>query len=195
MPQTRRRPKKHRSFKQVFTTTLICAAVSVAAIVMVLFFCGVRYLSLETADGGNIKFFGMVDKSGAPKSGKIVYSIGLYADVDVDRDSITYSNGDIYDGEFKGLLKDGKGKMLYANGDTYEGEWSGDMINGTGTYKFVNGDTYEGEFKFNTLYGEGKYTWPDGRIYEGYFENGMIVRVDSDNGVGADPGVIADTKN
>ena len=57
-----------------------------------------------------------------------------------------------------------------------------------------NGETYEGEFRFNTLNGEGTYTWPSGRVYQGVFENGLIIRVDYDNGIGEDPDVIGDTK-
>ena len=46
MVRQNRRPKKHRSAKQVLLTTFICAAVSVLGIVLILFFCGVRYMSL-----------------------------------------------------------------------------------------------------------------------------------------------------
>ena len=67
--------KKRRSFRAVFLTALICAAVSVLVIVGALWFVGLRYVSLNTADGTKIKFFGMVDSDGTPMRGKIVYSI------------------------------------------------------------------------------------------------------------------------
>ena len=51
--------KKRRSFRAVFLTALICAAVSVLVIVGALWFVGLRYVSLNTADGTKIKFFGM----------------------------------------------------------------------------------------------------------------------------------------
>ena len=159
--------KKRRSFRAVFLTALICAAVSVLVIVGALWFVGLRYVSLNTADGTKIKFFGMVDSDGTPMRGKIVYSIGLVADVDRDRDTISYSDGSSYSGGLDGLLKSGQGKMYYANGDIYEGEWSGDMINGHGVYSYVNGDVYEGSFVNSEKSGEGKYTWQDGSVYEG----------------------------
>ena len=162
--------KKRRSFRAVFLTALICAAVSVLVIVGALWFVGLRYVSLNTADGTKIKFFGMVDSDGTPRRGKIVYSIGLIADVDRDRDTISYSDGSSYSGGLDGLLKSGQGKMYYANGDIYEGEWSGDMINGHGVYSYVNGDVYEGSFVNSEKSGEGKYTWQDGSVYEGTFD-------------------------
>ncbi len=146
--------KKRRSFRAVFLTALICAAVSVLVIVGALWFVGLRYVSLNTADGTKIKFFGMVDSDGTPMRGKIVYSIGLIADVDRDRDTISYSDGSSYSGGLDGLLKSGQGKMYYANGDIYEGEWSGDMINGHGVYSYVNGDVYEGSFVNSEKSGE-----------------------------------------
>ena len=63
--------KKRRSFRAVFLTALICAAVSVLVIVGALWFVGLRYVSLNTADGTKIKFFGMVDSDGTPMRGNI----------------------------------------------------------------------------------------------------------------------------
>ena len=281
--------KRHRSFRSIFVTVLICAVMAVIVVLLVAYFIGLRYVSLETADGGHVKFFGWVDQDdGTPLRGKIVYSIGLIADVDRDRDTVSYSDGSSYSGGMEGLLKSGAGRMDYGNGDVFEGEWKGDMMNGVGTYTYSNGDVYEGEFvnskknghgvyswangsvyegefvddlrcgegtmkictneefqvfeeyvgtyendmksgagrykwsngdvyegeykddvcsgkgvmrwangevyegefKYNTLNGKGKYSWPSGRIYEGVFENGLIIRVDSDNGVGEDPNVL-----
>jgi len=36
----------------------------------------------------------------------------------------SYSNGDIYEGDFLDGIREGRGKYLYAtNGDKYDGEW------------------------------------------------------------------------
>lgn len=121
----RKKVKKHRSFKSVFLTVLVCAVAAVIVLVMMLYFVGLRYKSLETSDGTKIKFFGMVDSDGTPLRGKIVYSIGLIADVDRDRDTISYSDGSSYSGDMNGILKSGEGTMYYANGDIYKGSWSG----------------------------------------------------------------------
>jgi hypothetical protein len=34
-----------------------------------------------------------------------------------------YSNGNIYEGDWKDDLKSGRGKMNYSNGEVYEGMW------------------------------------------------------------------------
>lgn len=51
----------------------------------------------------------------------------------------SYSNGDVYDGDWREDRKEGNGigvvkvgRMVYKNGDCYEGQWSDDMRNGKG---------------------------------------------------------------
>ena len=53
---------------------------------------------------------------------------------------ITYTNGDIYDGESRNGLKNGygiiyynlKGILQYRNGDVYDGDWEEDKKTGKG---------------------------------------------------------------
>ena len=49
----------------------------------------------------------------------------------------------------EGNCTDGQGTMTYANGDIYEGEWTWDGRNGQGTMTYANGDIYEGEWSFD----------------------------------------------
>jgi hypothetical protein len=58
-----------------------------------------------------------------------------------------FSDGNIYEGEFKDGNRNGKGKMIFSNGDIYEGEFKDGIENGKGKKIFSNGDIYEGEFK------------------------------------------------
>lgn len=177
MPKRRKsnaKRRKHRSFRTIFVTTLICAAAALATIVMIAYFIGLRYVSLVTADGNHVKFFGWVDPDdGTPVRGKIVYSIGLIATVDRDSDTVTYSDGSSYSGGMEGLLKSGYGRMDYGNGDIYEGEWMGDLMNGAGKYTYNNGDIYEGNFKNSNNEGRGVYKWHNGSVYEGFFSDGL----------------------
>jgi len=46
-----------------------------------------------------------------------------------------FSNGDFYQGYFKGKKFNGKGEYRYANGDVYEGDWVDNRKNGSGKYK------------------------------------------------------------
>jgi hypothetical protein len=62
---------------------------------------------------------------------------------------LTYRDGEIYEGDFKSGLRDGKGKMTYANGDTYKGNW-----------------------KLERRVGEGELRTNDGTVlYKGHWEN------------------------
>ncbi len=36
---------------------------------------------------------------------------------------MTYISGDVYEGELKNCLREGKGKMIYKSLDMYEGDW------------------------------------------------------------------------
>lgn len=51
---------------------------------------------------------------------------------------MNYSNGDVYDGEWKNNLRHGVGICYYANGDIYEGKWEEDRRNGLGKNSILN---------------------------------------------------------
>ena len=84
----------------------------------------------------------------------------------------TYSNGDVYEGEFKFILPEGQGKKTYSNGDVYEGEFKNGVPEGQGKQTFLGGDVYEGAFKNGYREGQGKYTFANGDVYyEGEWKN------------------------
>ena len=60
------------------------------------------------------------------------------------KEVITYENEEIYDGEWKDGLKEGKGTLTSPDGGKYEGEWKNDKMEGQGTYTWPNGNKYEG---------------------------------------------------
>jgi hypothetical protein len=49
-----------------------------------------------------------------------------------------------------GNVRDGRGTMTYANGDVYEGKWSVNKRHGQGKMTYANGAVYEGLWKDNT---------------------------------------------
>jgi len=90
----------------------------------------------------------------------------------------TYSNGDIYTGEYHqepfGPAKPrGYGTMKYSNGNTYTGNWDNGLINGYGTHTWANGVTYTGDWNDNKMNGYGTYTWPDGSKHVGEYKDGV----------------------
>jgi hypothetical protein len=82
------------------------------------------------------------------------------------------ADGSVYEGEFKGGAKNGKGTYKRASGSVYEGESKDNKRDGKGTYKWTDGSVYEGEFKDNKKDGKGTYTWASGSVYEGEFKGG-----------------------
>ena len=166
----KRKTRRHRSFASVMMTIVLCAALCVIGIFAVIYFAGVRYITVKVSDDVYVKFLGLVDDDGSPYKGRIIYSDGISAEVNLERKQITYSNGDIYEGELNAnLLKEGDGKILYANGDVYEGSFARDAIHGEGTYTYVNGDVYKGTFSAGVKEGSGIYTFADGSVYSGTF--------------------------
>ena len=53
----------------------------------------------------------------------------------------------------------------------YEGEWKGAIRHGRGTYDDNAGSIYIGEWKYDERSGEGIQIYPDGSKYEGQWEN------------------------
>ena len=108
--------------------------------------------------------------------------------------TLTYANGNIYQGEFKNDLQGGNGVMYYADSHTYvRGQWKdgkvvikedeGAYINDTliGFFKVYvdeKGNKWKGYFKDSTLNstlnGEAKYYGVNGITYVGRYYNGSM---------------------
>ena len=51
---------------------------------------------------------------------------------------------------------DGKGKMRWTNGRIYEGEWRENKMDGDGLFLWEDGREYEGQYKNDRKHGFGK---------------------------------------
>ena len=184
-----------RISKKRFNARLYLIGIVLTALVATLVFVGfllsggLRYQTYPTSEHGDIKFLGTV-RDGVPVEGTVYYADGTTAEVSDGKmaDSkqspavwslkLTYSNGDVYEGESVYFLRHGKGKLAYKGGDVYKGDFVFDEMDGKGTYTYLSGDQYIGDFENGKKNGKGTYTWakqPDGSFdsYEGEYVNDM----------------------
>ncbi|KAL8152870.1 hypothetical protein V2J09_010630 [Rumex salicifolius] len=86
-------------------------------------------------------------------------------------------NGESYSGTLLGHTPEGAGKYIWSDGCIYDGEWKRGMRHGHGKLQFSSGAVYEGEFSGGYMHGEGSYTWPGHVTYKGRWrlnlKNGM----------------------
>lgn len=91
--------------------------------------------------------------------------------------SLTFENGDHYQGQLKKEVPHGFGIVEYLNGDSYKGEFNDGNREGVGLYLFSNGDSYQGQFN-NRLHGFGEYKMRNVYSYIGQLKDGKF------NGIG-----------
>lgn len=100
------------------------------------------------------------------------------------RGSITWKNGDRFEGTLVKGSKEGKGIFIWKNGNRYSGDWANNQPNGRGTLEFRNGDQYKGEVRNGVPNGKGVFVFSNGNRYEGEVTNsspngkGMLVFAD-----------------
>ena len=85
-----------------------------------------------------------------------------------------FSNGDIYDGDWKNDVRDAQGTQIYVNGDIYNGKWKDDMKNGQGTFTYINGDIYTGEFLNDKKNGQGIFTFANTKKVMGIWKDNKL---------------------
>lgn len=171
---------KERKAKKTIKAVIIIfvlAAVFVAAAYLSVYLSGYRIIRYKSTDG-ETRFFGKVGKDGLPGKGTVYFANGKKAQIDIENNTIEYSDGSVYVGETKELLPHGKGKLTIggteANREYYEGDFYEGGMTGYGTYVFTTiGDKYEGFMKNGKRDGNGKYTWADGSVYEGGYKDDM----------------------
>ena len=84
-----------------------------------------------------------------------------------------YSNGDVYEGQWRNNLPDGKGRYIHFNGDEYVGQFVNGRFQGEGEYRFSNGDVYKGGWTNGEMSGDGVMLYQNGNRYSGHWKNGM----------------------
>mmetsp|Transcript_10546 Transcript_10546/g.7881 ORF Transcript_10546/g.7881 Transcript_10546/m.7881 type:complete len:145 (+) Transcript_10546:34-468(+) len=85
----------------------------------------------------------------------------------------SYTNGDIYEGDFVDGIREGRGKYFYSsNGDKYDGEWKQNMKHGIGKMTYAKKGEYYGYWENGRRHGEGVFTYPNGDSYSGWWKFG-----------------------
>ena len=86
----------------------------------------------------------------------------------------TYSNGDVYIGEFRFGKIQGEGQFNFTNGDKYIGSVYENKMHGKGKMTFATGGHYLGYFSNNHFHGEGVLATPE-KICSGSWDNGIFL--------------------
>jgi 1-phosphatidylinositol-4-phosphate 5-kinase len=71
--------------------------------------------------------------------------------------SYTYTSGAVYEGQWLGGLRHGKGSMTWLDGTTFEGHWEFNAAYGEGTIEQPGSDSYKGNWRNNMFFGQGCY--------------------------------------
>ena len=87
--------------------------------------------------------------------------------------TVTYPNGDVYEGGFAGGLRHGEGTYRFADGDVFAGSWVRGEKHGPGEYTWADGRRYIGAWRRNRQDGKGHFEWPSGHSYSGVWGKGI----------------------
>ena len=99
-----------------------------------------------------------------------VVTEGVWIKGDIIYGRIFLANGDIYIGDMKNSLPNGKGKYIFANKDIYEGDFNQGDMTGKGIFTFFSDNSrYEGDIEKGYFKGKGKMKWSNGIEYSGDF--------------------------
>ncbi|OLF49668.1 hypothetical protein BU200_06125 [Streptococcus acidominimus] len=104
----------------------------------------------------------------------ILCALSVFLGRTPSKQTLSLDNGKItYHGIVVANKMSGKGTLTFENGDTYDGQFTNGIFNGKGTFRSASGWTYEGEFKNGIADGEGKLTTEAKVVYEGTFKQGI----------------------
>jgi hypothetical protein len=88
---------------------------------------------------------------------------------------MTWSNGDIYKGQFVAGHRQGHGVLNFSDGSEYVGQWWNDIMDGAGTRRFPNGDVYMGDYVTGKRTGQGRFYFSNGDMYVGRWESDTMM--------------------
>jgi hypothetical protein len=104
------------------------------------------------------------------KSGMIIESKFIYDEEQKHRSSVTYRNGNKYQGPLNDdLQRHGNGVFTYQCGDVVYGMYECNLLQGHATIVYSNGRRFEGLFQDDNMNGQGRMTYNNGDIYDGNY--------------------------
>ncbi|XP_015955783.1 phosphatidylinositol 4-phosphate 5-kinase 1 [Arachis duranensis] len=133
----------------------------------------------KTLPNGDI-YIGTLSGNAPHGAGKYLWSDGCMYEGEWRRGKacgkgrFSWPSGATYEGDFKSGRIDGFGSFIGVDGDMYRGSWVADRKHGFGEKRYGNGDVYQGWWKCNLQDGEGRYVWRNGNEYIGEWKNGVI---------------------
>lgn len=88
--------------------------------------------------------------------------------------TVTYPNGDRYDGPLggQGGTREGPGSVTRTNGERYVGVWHEGELSGPGTHYWPDGRAFRGIYVDGKANGPGCFIWPDGKVFIGQYRDG-----------------------
>jgi hypothetical protein len=104
----------------------------------------------------------------------VLFALGVLPPPVTSVEGLLDSHGNAYTGEMRTDIAEfvGPVSITFANGDTYQGELAQGRFVGKGSYTSAQGWTLAGTFRDGRLSGEGSYSDHRG-IYKGWFENSL----------------------
>ena len=105
---------------------------------------------------------------------KKVVTEGVWIKGNIVFGRIFFINGDIYEGEMKNSVPNGKGKILFANGELYKGDFKQGEMTGNGMFIFSDKTEYNGSIENGIFNGKGKMRWVNGTEYDGMFADSSL---------------------
>ncbi|KAM5559685.1 phosphatidylinositol 4-phosphate 5-kinase 9 [Rosa sericea] len=101
------------------------------------------------------------------------YAGPLLGNIPEGKGKYLWSDGCIYEGEWRRGMRHGIGKISWPSGAVYEGEFSGGYMHGAGTYIGSDNLNYKGRWRLNLKHGLGYQVYPNGDIFEGSWIQGL----------------------
>jgi hypothetical protein len=92
-----------------------------------------------------------------------------------DNGQMTWSNGDVYKGQFQHGHRHGHGVLHFNDGSEYVGAWALNIMDGAGTRRFPNGDVYMGDYVQGKRTGQGRFYFSNGDMYVGAWESDVMM--------------------
>ena len=103
-----------------------------------------------------------------------VFVEGFWKNGELKNGRIFYPNGEIYEGEIKESLYNGKGRIIYNDNSIFEGNFIKGEKDKEGKIIYDDKSYYEGDIYNDIPNGKGIFKWNNNIIYNGEFKNGMF---------------------